>query len=516
MHAKRETPGFHRECGLGQTQKIRPSDTPRPPPAASVSIPAATILAALAAFAQAFDPLSGDYSRDDPRDLRILSYNHNRSFIEDPSEDAAFARILTTLDPDVICFQEFSSGVSQSAIATRLNTLLPIGGGASWEVHLGLLSGIRTVLASRHPLSAKRTDTTPASSTRGVTMALVNLPDANYPTDLYIMGVHLKCCGNPGGSEDASRQRSADAIANWLGDARGTTRPSGDLVRLAQHTPMIVVGDCNLVGGPGPENTLITGNIAAEAAFGPDVKGDWDDSDLHDLAPADPFTGANFTWQGNSSFPPGRLDRFIFTDSAAPVANAFLLNTNTMTAPARAAAGLLAGDTLPANTSDHLPLVVDLRLWREPECESEHDCDDGLFCNGPESCDPLQLCQPGDDPCLGYLCDENNKACVDCLTVRDCDDGNVCTQDACVAQLCEHWVVDYGDVDANGIVNIFDLLCVVTASQGGFSLCSFEQADIHGICEPQQAACCPDGVVDIQDLFAIMFAMAGSDPCCAP
>ncbi|MCH7813812.1 MAG: endonuclease/exonuclease/phosphatase family protein [Planctomycetes bacterium] len=366
-----------------------------------------------APMAVAYDPLAGDYSKDDPLDVRIVAYNHNRSFIEDPSEDAVFERILTAINPDIICFEEFTSSVSPSDVANRLNSILPVAGGGSWQIHFGLLGGIRTVIASRFPLTMTRIDTIPASSTRGVTIALADLPDTDYPVDVYLLGVHLKCCGNPGGSEDASRQDSADAIANWLGDARGVARPSGNNVTLAPNTPMISLGDFNLVGGPQPETTLITGDIQDEGTYGPDVKGDWDNSNLTDLSPADPFTGDTFTWQGNQNFPPGRLDRFFYTDSVVTVANSFILNTDTMTPAALAAAGLQAGDTLTQNSSDHLPIVMDLRLAGVPECTVDADCDDGLFCNGPELCDPVLGCIPGSAPCVGGTwCSEADDACV--------------------------------------------------------------------------------------------------------
>lgn len=369
------------------------------------------VLGLVPAAALAFDPLNGDYTKDDPLDVRVVTYNHHGDFIEDPSKDGAFNRILVALNPDIICFQEFSSSVSQSTIANRLNSILPIGGGG-WQIHLGLLAGTRTVIASRYPLTMTRTDTIPTSSTRGVTLALADLPDADYPVDVYLLGVHLKCCGNPGGSEDQKRQDSADAIANWLGDARGVTRPSGDRVTLPADTPMINLGDFNLVGGPQPENTLISGDIQDESAYGPDVKGDWDVSDLTDLHPTDPFTGDDFTWQGSAQYPPSRLDRFFYTDSAVTVANTFVLNTDTMTPLALASAGLQAGDTLPANASDHLPIAMDLRL-AEPECTVNADCDDTLFCNGAETCDATGDCQAGSFPCLASeWCKESAQACV--------------------------------------------------------------------------------------------------------
>lgn len=323
--------------------------------------------------AWAYDPLNGDYGKDDPLDVRVMTYNHGGNFISNPGADAEFSRILSAVDPDVVCFQEFPQTVSQTAVAGRLNAILPTPGG--WHIHFGLLGGIRTVIASRFPLTMTAVDTIPASSTRGVTIALVDLPDDDYGVDLYLMGVHLKCCGNPGGSEDESRQRSADAMAHWLGDARGMARPAGDHVVLPANTPILALGDFNLVGGPLPENTLLTGNIQDEATFGPDVTGDWDDTHITDLRPTDPFTGNDFTWQGNSNFPPGRLDRIFYTDSAVVVAASFILNSNTMSPAARAATGLQPGDTLPQNSSDHLPVVVDLQLAACPDADDDGACD---------------------------------------------------------------------------------------------------------------------------------------------
>src|SRR6185295_19272099 len=117
------------------------------------------------------------------------------NFIADPNADPEFNRILVAMQPDVISFEEIASTLTMTQIATRLNTIIPIGG-AGWQIHFGLLAGTRNAIASRFPLTMTRTDTIPASSTRGVTIALVDLPNASYPLDVYLLSVHLKCCGN--------------------------------------------------------------------------------------------------------------------------------------------------------------------------------------------------------------------------------------------------------------------------------------------------------------------------------
>ena len=83
-------------------------------------------------------------------------------------------------------------------------------------------------------------------------------------------------------------------------------------------------------------------------------------------------------------------------------------------------------------------------------CEHGTDsamCSDGVFCNGPELCDPDRGCVPSlplrcddGDLCTVDSCDEQQKRCVNdprdfdgdgevdwhCQGGTDCDDGNVC------------------------------------------------------------------------------------------
>ncbi len=270
---------------------------------------------------------------------------------------------MAAINPDVILFAEIETSVGDSELINRLNSVLP-NGSDSWVIQRGIPSvNIQTVLASRYPLALQRTDTIPTSETRGVNIALVNLPNEVYEANLYMMGVHLKCC-NSNGTEQERRQRAMDAIASWMGDAR----TEGGFIDLFVEGPMIALGDFNLVGGSNgnqPEQTLITGDIQDEVTFGPDIKGDWDNSDLTDLAPADPYTGNRNTWPSDTTNPSSRLDRFFFTDSVMKYFHGFVFNTQTMNNSQRASAGVQRFDTDGDTTADHLPTVMDVRLIAE-------------------------------------------------------------------------------------------------------------------------------------------------------
>ncbi|NOX57895.1 MAG: endonuclease/exonuclease/phosphatase family protein, partial [Planctomycetes bacterium] len=391
--------------------------------------------------ASGFDPASGDYLRDNPLHIRLLSYNTQRNFISTPANDDAFNRILVAIDPDVIVFQEIQLNVAASTIITRLNSVLPLPSG-SWEVQMGLSGGIRNVLASRYPLADALADTIPSSATRGVTIARIDLPDAIYVDDIYILGVHLKAFS--GASEDALRQQSVDAIANWLGDARGVPRASGENISLATDTPMIVMGDFNLVGPSAqPGLTLTNGDIQNEGVYGTDVKGDWDNTDMTELMPTDPFTGDTDTWPSSATNPSSRLDRFVYSDSSSLVVNSFILNTLNMTGVALSGTGLLASDTTPSSTADHTPIVMDLQIVQD--CNNNSIPDDietasgtAADCNSntiPDECESTADCNSNGtidfcDIVSGNSLDCNNNVVPDeCESQSDCNLNG--TQDIC-------------------------------------------------------------------------------------
>ena len=285
-----------------------------------------------------------------PGTLRLMTYNVGGNFIANARMDDAFARILSHVSPDIFIFQEFISIVA-SQLPGRLEALL----GGTWYIFGGMKSGIyQTMIASRYPLALTSQDTLPPSGVRGMTAALVDLPQEKFPTDLYLMGFHLQCCDSP--DFQAQRQRAADAAMAWIRDAK----TKGGQISLPLKVPMILTGDFNFVGGLGPETTFATGNIKDEILFGPDVSPDWDNSDLKDLLPRDLNTGKINTWPGSTTDPDIRYDRFYYTDSVLPSARGFVLNTMNFSEEQLTEASLQKADTVFA--SDHLPVVMEIRF----------------------------------------------------------------------------------------------------------------------------------------------------------
>jgi hypothetical protein len=67
-----------------------------------------------------------------------------------------------------------------------------------------------------------------------------------------------------------------------------------------------------------------------------------------------------------------------------------------------------------------------------PPCIARADCDDGVFCNGSETCRAFR-CEPGPPPCFD-VCDEGGRGCGDCLPADADGDGHAalaCGGDDC-------------------------------------------------------------------------------------
>jgi endonuclease/exonuclease/phosphatase family metal-dependent hydrolase len=357
---------------LGLSACDRQPEKPAPIPFSPTSAPAASPHAPVvkltpAMTARAAEPAgipTGLFiDRPEPGDLRVMSYNiHWDDIFPDVNADCAekFQRVVKALAPDVLALQEIGDRhrtpqKDGADVKALMDAIDPRPGGETWHV----FKGHSNVIVSRYPLSHTSDHTVPGAY-RDPACALVDLPDERFAFDLYVLNNHFKCCSRQG--DQKKRQAQADALVNWIRDAR---TPGGE-IDLLEGTPIILVGDFNLVEGLEPLNTILSGDISDKKTYGPDFVPDWDDSELTAAHPLHNLIGPDdYTWRDDGSdYQPTRMDWVIYTDSLLDVAQAFILNTTTLSKEELAQGRLEPYDVTLDMTGvhfDHLPVVVDFR-----------------------------------------------------------------------------------------------------------------------------------------------------------
>jgi endonuclease/exonuclease/phosphatase family metal-dependent hydrolase len=304
--------------------------------------------------------------------VRVLSYNVGWDSIfetpsllgglwRDDSRGAAFLRIIKATDPDVICLQEIDPARDPQQVADMLDEAVPLADGLAWQVH----SGQDNVVAARYELRMRAQQLAYRGDVidLGHAMTLVDLPNASFPQDLYVICAHFQALAGQQNTE--ARQMHADMIIAWIRDAQ---TPGGE-VELAPNTPLVVLGDFNVYDTDPAHHltTLLSGDIFDEGMFGPDAAPDWDGTALADAMPTHNGEGEErYTWRDDTSvYGPGILDRILYADSTLTAAGGFVLDTTSMGEAALAATGLRADDVMldpDAGVYDHLPMVVDFEL----------------------------------------------------------------------------------------------------------------------------------------------------------
>jgi len=84
--------------------------------------------------------------------------------------------------------------------------------------------------------------------------------------------------------------------------------------------------------------------------------------------------------------------------------------------------------------------AVDSVILGEPECEVSEDCDDGLYCNGIETCNIDGVCVAGaivnclsyNNECNDGVCDEDTDMCI----AQAISDETLCTEGICCGGIC--------------------------------------------------------------------------------
>ncbi|MBO6794993.1 MAG: endonuclease/exonuclease/phosphatase family protein [Balneolaceae bacterium] len=281
-----------------------------------------------------FEPTSYQIKKPLYSDLRVLTYNVLRDNLFDPSKQEYFQRIISAIDPDIIGFQEIYDNSGEQA-AALVETFLPSEAGEQWY-HGD--TGNDNLIVSRYPITKQQT-------VDGNAAYLLDLGTR----DLLALVAHPPCCANG----DTGRQREINAMMAFVRKSK-----SGEAFDIADKTPIIIMGDMNMVGQAQQQRTLLTGDITNNTNHGPDFDPDWDGSAFEDAKPFNPEMPTTFTWYSSgSSFSAGRLDYMVYSGSVLHLDNTFSLFTPALPADTLSQYGIQSDDSIIA--SDHLPVVAD-------------------------------------------------------------------------------------------------------------------------------------------------------------
>ncbi len=141
--------------------------------------------------------------------------------------------------------------------------------------------------------------------------------------------------------------------------------------------------------------------------------------------------------------------------------------------------------------SDSALQASDTLVVTVAHCLSEADCDDGSLCT-IDAC-AAGVCENNPVDCGDGFCDPATGACVACLTDANCDDGDLCTTDACVGGVCENPAVDCGgdfcDPATGECVE-----CLLDGDCDDGVWCNGSEVCVAGACEAGIPPCSPSEV----------------------
>lgn len=281
--------------------------------------------------------------------FRAIAYNvlHDGPF--DVTRAPSFSRILKAIQPDIIGFEEIYEHSAQE-VKKQVTSFLPLPSGKQWyasKVDPDVLVVTHFPILKTFPID-------------GNGAFLLDVRSVGGKELLYIVA-HPPCC-----AKDEQRQREIDHIMAFVRDAKA----QGGALTLTPDTPILIVGDMNLVGKAQQLQTFLTGNIVNHGAYGPSFQPDWDGTSLADLDPRHTNWPLAFTWYSvHSSYNPGRLDYMIYTDSVLKPLHKFVLFTPEMNPDSLSVSGLQAADATSA--SDHLPVVGDFKFAKQTRVSGE-------------------------------------------------------------------------------------------------------------------------------------------------
>lgn len=281
--------------------------------------------------------------------IRLLSWNTLFNGPADPPRQPAYIRLLRAIRPDVLCLQEcFDMSATEALDFVRSAIDAPAG--RTWRAikrDAGNIVVTHLDVEGSWQLQAEYRESA----------FLLRTPAGDR---LLLINAHFRCC-----DADDHRQKEADGIIRFIRDAK----LPGGLLTVPDGTPMLLVGDLNLVGDRRQYETLVTGDIANNASFGPDEAPDWDGGAWTEIVPRHPTSAFTYTWDdAGSSYAPATLDYMFFTASVLSVTQDLVVDSRQISAGQRLRLGINAQDAPLA--SDHLPRFVDIRWKRTSATEA--------------------------------------------------------------------------------------------------------------------------------------------------
>ncbi len=274
--------------------------------------------------------------RPNTTDIRIMSYNVLRDDMFDYSKKSAYEHIFKAIQPDIIGFEEIY-GHSAKQTKTAVQDFLD-NTSTQWYYEK---SSPDIICLSKYPiLATKKLDGNAAFRIK------------YNQKDLVFIIAHLPCCDN-----NTDRNSEIDRIMSFVRDIKEGN--SG--WELDAMTPIIIVGDMNLVGYSSQQKSFTTGDIHNENQFGDDFAPDWDDTNFEDAKPVTTGSPSTITWyEEQNKYNPGRLDYIFYSGSVLELENSFSLFTPKLQLDSLDYYGFEHDDTSWA--SDHIPVVADFRL----------------------------------------------------------------------------------------------------------------------------------------------------------
>ena len=284
-------------------------------------------------------------ARQDPAHIRLATWNvKGDGLFDGGSAETAQNRLLDAMDPDILIVNEVWDHTA-AQVRTLIEQHLPSGAQEGWYA---VKRDDGNVIVSRYPILQSWL----INSSYRLTGVLLDLGETSAK-DLLVIACHWRCC-----TADDDRQKEADSVISFLRDAKDP----GGLITLPEGTPFVLGGDLNLVGWRQQLDTIVTGDIQNEGAYGADDAPDWDGASFADPRSRQPDVRLSYTWRNDwGSYYPGMLDWILYTDSALDLHNHFILETRGMTSTNRAVNGLQLYDT--PDASDHAPRVADFTVF---------------------------------------------------------------------------------------------------------------------------------------------------------